>query len=89
MQNGSLSYMLLNIYEKIHQFLSSIKRDVHKRKSLPFFCLTVYICKEWVLRKIRYHDTQLKNSVRKNEMLPMLPCVVVFGVPPQYLFTEL
>ena len=27
--------------KKIHQFLSSIKKDAHKRKLLPFFCLTV------------------------------------------------
>jgi len=27
--------------KKIHQFLSSIKNDAHKRKLVPFFCLTV------------------------------------------------
>jgi len=27
----------LNIYQKIHQFLSSIERDVHKRKLVPFY----------------------------------------------------
>jgi len=27
--------------EKVHQFLSSIKKDAHKRKLVPFFCLTV------------------------------------------------
>jgi len=34
--------MFLDIYEKIQQFLSSVKRDAHKRKTVPFFCLTVY-----------------------------------------------
>jgi len=29
--------------KKIHHFLSSIKREVHKRKLVPFFCLTVYM----------------------------------------------
>jgi len=28
--------------KKIHQFLSSIKKDAHKRKLVPFFCLMVY-----------------------------------------------
>jgi len=28
--------------KKIHQFLLSTKRDAHKRKLVPFFCLTVY-----------------------------------------------
>ena len=27
--------------EKINQFLSSIKKDAHKRKLVSFFCLTV------------------------------------------------
>jgi len=30
-------YTFLNIREKIHQFLSSVKRDAHKRKLVPFF----------------------------------------------------
>jgi len=29
--------------KKIQQFLSSVKRDAHKRKTVPFFCLTVHI----------------------------------------------
>ena len=29
--------------KKNHQFLSSIKKDVQKRKLVPFFCLTVYM----------------------------------------------
>jgi len=33
----------LNMCEKIHRFLSSIKRDAYKRKLVPFFCLRVYI----------------------------------------------
>jgi len=35
--------MFLNICEKIHNFLSGIKIEAHKRKSVLFFCLTVYI----------------------------------------------
>jgi len=31
----------LNVCEKIHLFLSSIKKDAHKRILVPFFCLTV------------------------------------------------
>ena len=36
----SLTYLLC---EKIHQLLSSTKKDAHKRKLVPFFCLTVYV----------------------------------------------
>ena len=32
-----VAYTFPNIYEKIHQFLSSIKRDAHKRKLVPSF----------------------------------------------------
>ena len=28
--------------KKIHQFLSSTKKDAHKRKLVPFFCLTMW-----------------------------------------------
>jgi len=35
--------MFLNKCEKIHQFLSSTKRDAHKIKLVPFFCLMVYM----------------------------------------------
>jgi len=28
--------------KKIYHFLSSIKREVHKRKLVPFFCLMVH-----------------------------------------------
>ena len=28
--------------KKFPRFLSSIKRDAHKRKLVPFFCLTAY-----------------------------------------------
>ena len=35
-------YTFLDVCEKkIHQFLSSIKKDAHKRKLVPFLCLTV------------------------------------------------
>jgi len=36
---GIVAYAFLNIYENIHQFLSSklTKRDAHKRKLVPFF----------------------------------------------------
>ena len=42
--NGTVAHTFLNkhICEKLHQFLSSIKRDARKRKLVPFFCLTVY-----------------------------------------------
>jgi len=33
----------VNIGEKIRQFLSSVKRDAHKRKLVPFLVLTVYV----------------------------------------------
>jgi len=40
-----VAYTFLNTCEKkIHQFLSNIKREAHKRKSVSFFCLTVYTC---------------------------------------------
>jgi len=29
--------------KKIHQFLSRIRKDAHKRKLVSFFCLTVYV----------------------------------------------
>jgi len=38
-----VAYTFLNIYEKKLPVLSSIKRDAHKRKVVPFFCLTVYM----------------------------------------------
>jgi len=41
--HGIVAHMFFNTYEKIHQFLSS-KRDAYKRKLVPFFCLTVYLC---------------------------------------------
>jgi len=31
------------MYEKIHHFLSSIKKDAHTTKLVPFFGFTVYI----------------------------------------------
>jgi len=40
--NGIVAYTFLIKYEKNQQFLSSIKRDAHKRILVPFFCLTVY-----------------------------------------------
>jgi len=36
-----VAYTFFNAYDKIRQFLSSIKREAHKRKLLPFFCLTL------------------------------------------------
>ena len=35
-----------NVCEKIHQFLSSIKKDGHKTGLVPFFCLTVYMFRQ-------------------------------------------
>jgi len=32
----SVDYRFLNIYEKNHEFLSSIKRNAQKRKVVPF-----------------------------------------------------
>jgi len=37
-----VAYTFLNVREKNHQFLSSIEKDAHKRKLVPFFCLVVY-----------------------------------------------
>jgi len=39
---GIVAYTYPNVCEKNHQFLSSIKKDAHKRKLVPF-CLTVYM----------------------------------------------
>jgi len=39
--NGIVAYTFLNIDEKIHQFLSSMITDVHKRKLVLLFCVTV------------------------------------------------
>jgi len=36
-----VAYTFLNVCAKIHQFLSRIKKDADKRKSVPFICLTV------------------------------------------------
>jgi len=36
-------YTFQLMYVKNCQFLSRNKRDAHKRKSVPFFCLTMYI----------------------------------------------
>jgi len=43
--HGIVAYTstFVNIYENIHQFLSSIERDEQERKLVPFFCVTVYI----------------------------------------------
>ena len=38
-----VSYIFLNVCEKIHQFLSRIRKDAHKRKLVSFFCVTVYV----------------------------------------------
>ena len=37
------TFLRPNACEKNHQFLSSIKKDVQKRKLVPFLCLTVYM----------------------------------------------
>jgi len=37
--HGILAYTFLNIFWKIHQFLSSINRDVHERKLVPLILL--------------------------------------------------
>jgi len=37
--HGIVAYTFLNIYWKIHHFLSSINRDVHKRKLVPLILL--------------------------------------------------
>jgi len=36
-----VAYTFLNRYKKNHQFLSSIERNAHKRKLVPFFCFAV------------------------------------------------
>ena len=44
--HGIVAYTFLNIYEKIHQFLSSIKRgeaEKGTKKTGSFFCFTVYM----------------------------------------------
>ena len=41
--HGIVAYTFLNVCEKNHQFLSSIKKDADK-KLVPFFCLMVYSC---------------------------------------------
>ena len=33
---GIVAYTFLNVCEKIHLFLSSTKKDAHKRKLFPF-----------------------------------------------------
>jgi len=53
--HGIVAYTFLNIYKKIHQFLSSIKRDTHKRKLVPFSasrctCTTTEILQRIMLR---------------------------------------
>jgi len=40
--HGIVAHTFLNVCEKNHQFLSSTKKDAHKRKLVPFFCLTVH-----------------------------------------------
>ena len=35
--NGIVAYTYLNMYEKNHPFLSSVKRDAHKTKLVSFF----------------------------------------------------
>jgi len=46
--------------KKIHQFLSSIKKDVRKRKLVPFFCLMVY---DACHGQVSFHDF-LKGSTQ-------------------------
>jgi len=33
----------LDVCEEIHRFLSSIRKDAHKTKLVPFFCLTMCV----------------------------------------------
>jgi len=40
--NGIVAYTFLNVCDKIHQFLSSIKK-MHTKENRFLFCLTVYI----------------------------------------------
>ena len=54
------TFLKSNVYEKIHQFLSSIKKDVCKRKSVPFFCLMVY---DACHGQVSFHDF-LKGSTQ-------------------------
>ena len=35
--------LFLMYVKKIHQFLSSTEKHAHKRKLVPFFCLTEYV----------------------------------------------
>ena len=42
--HGIVAYTFLNVREKIHQFLSSIKKDARKRKFVPFFLHHGVVC---------------------------------------------
>jgi len=41
LNNGIVAYSFINVCEKIHQFLSSIKNMHTKENWFPSFCLTV------------------------------------------------
>jgi len=50
--HGIVAYTFLNVCEKKStQFRSGIKKDAHRRKLVPFFCLAVYI-KSWKKKTI-------------------------------------
>ena len=60
----------LYVCEKIHQFLSSTKRDAHKRKLVPFFCLTVYIVERMAKELLYYsHVFHVLVSTVKHSIL--------------------
>jgi len=61
------------IYEKIQQFLSSIKRDALTRKLVPFFCLMVYIF------HIKCTEAISTNSTQKLLWLEITKMLIAVG----------
>ena len=60
----------LNACEKIHQFLSSIKKQAHQRKSVPSFCFTVY--KSTSQKKLQ---KQCSNTLTDDFVINLPPCL--------------
>ena len=62
--------------KKIQQFLSSAKRDAHKRKTVPFFCLTVYN-KPIADCRLRFQCCPLASNFEQTHVASRLLCVAV------------
>ena len=56
---------------KNYQFLSSIKRDAHKRKLVPFFCLTMHAHTDHVQKGTWTNTNRLLDfgSLKKLELI--------------------